>query len=108
MPSFSAVIAAGLRSTGVKATLSEWLGKPITLQDHNFWRAASGTSSFTGESVSVQKALQLATVWACVRLISETIGTLPLGFYERQADGSRAPATRHTLYTLLHDQPTRR
>ena len=49
--------------------------------------------------------MQLSTVWACVRLLSETIGTLPLGVYVRKADGSRAPAPDHTLYSTLHDSP---
>src|SRR5690606_23470109 len=34
----------------------------------------------------------LSAVWACTRLVSQTIATLPIGLYERKADGSRAPA----------------
>jgi HK97 family phage portal protein len=40
-----------------------------------------------------------------VRLIAETLATLPLGFYRRNADGSRTPATQHSLYEILHNQP---
>jgi HK97 family phage portal protein len=40
-----------------------------------------------------------------VRLISETLATLPLGFYSSNADGSRAQATGHVLYEVLHNQP---
>lgn len=95
----------GRIKSAIRAALQSWLGVPISLQDGAFWREWAGTGSFTGKSVSVDKALQLATVWACVRLISETLATLPFRFYQRNADGSRTPATGHDLYTILHDQP---
>jgi len=50
-------------------------------------------------------AMQLATVWACVRLLSETIGTLPLGIYRKDDKGRRSAASDHALYGLLHDSP---
>ena len=45
-----------------------------------------GTSG-SGKSVTVQSAIQLSTVYACVRVISETIASLPLGIYETVNDG---------------------
>lgn len=56
----------------------------------------------------INKAMQLSVVWSCVRLISETIATLPLITYERrQVDGRdvRVVAREHPLYSLLHDSP---
>jgi HK97 family phage portal protein len=50
-------------------------------------------------------ALQIATVWACIRLIAETISTLPMLVYRTQADGGRVLAKDHPLYELLHDSP---
>ena len=55
--------------------------------------------------LSANVALRLGTVWACIRLLSETIGTLPLGFYRRDTNGARLSATDHPLYALLHDSP---
>lgn len=52
----------------------------------------------------INAALQLSTVWACVRLIAETLSTLPLLLYERQGD-RREVARNHPLYPLLHDMP---
>ena len=46
-----------------------------------------GTSG-SGKSVTVQSAIQLSTVYACVRVISETIASLPLGIYETVNDGN--------------------
>ncbi|ECF1925802.1 phage portal protein, partial [Salmonella enterica subsp. enterica serovar Newport] len=40
----------------------------------------------------------------CVNLLSQTVATLPLGFFERTADG-RKTARDHPLYELLHNQP---
>jgi HK97 family phage portal protein len=88
----------------VKSAVLKWLGHPISLSDGEFWAAFAG-GSFNGKPVTVDSALQLSTVWSCVRLISETISTLPLGFYEKLPDGSRKAATDHPLYELLHNQP---
>ena len=57
---------------------------------------------------AVNAALQLSVVWSCVRLIAETIATLPLITYERKVvDGRevRVVAREHPLYYLLHDSP---
>ncbi|KAK1548193.1 hypothetical protein Q3G72_001361 [Acer saccharum] len=54
--------------------------------------------------VTVDSAMQLGVVWACVRLIAETISTLPLITYKRRGDG-RVVADDHPLYALLHDSP---
>ena len=62
-----------------------------------------GTSG-SGKSVPVHSAIQLSTVYACVRVISETIASLPLGIYETVNDGNEK-ATDHPLYRLLHDEP---
>lgn len=61
--------------------------------------------SDSGESVSVDSALQLATVWACVRLISETVATLPLFLYRKGPRDSREIAVNEPLYAILHDSP---
>lgn len=50
-------------------------------------------------------AMQIATVWACIRLIAETISTLPMLVYRTQADGGRSVDRDHPLYELLHDSP---
>lgn len=76
----------------------------LLLSDPAGWSVAGG-DSYAGKAVTPNSALQLATVWACVRLLAETVATLPLGVYERGASGGKAPARDHPLYALLHDQP---
>ncbi|MBB6578000.1 HK97 family phage portal protein [Comamonas odontotermitis] len=58
----------------------------------------------SGAVLTDQKLLRLSTVWACTRLISETIATLPLGMNERTATGKRA-APDHWLHRIIHAQP---
>ena len=62
-----------------------------------------GTSG-AGKSVTPTSAMRLSAVYACVRVIAETIASLPLNVYEITPDGSRK-ATDHPLYRLLHDEP---
>ncbi|CAM3637532.1 phage portal protein [Xenorhabdus thuongxuanensis] len=50
-------------------------------------------------------ALQLSTVWACVRLLSETVSTLPLKLYKSKDDGSRELAKNHPVYAILCNRP---
>lgn len=50
------------------------------------------------------RILRLSAVWACVRLLAETISTLPIGVYEYTATG-RKPAREFWLFELVHDMP---
>ncbi len=57
-----------------------------------------------GGGVSEEGAMRLSAVYACVRVLAETVAALPLIVYERQERGKRR-ATETSLYTLLHDAP---
>lgn len=64
----------------------------------------SGFYAYTGRYVSPESASGLAAVGAAVRLISETIGSLPLITY--RGDGNdRTRALNAWQYELLHDRP---
>ena len=62
-----------------------------------------GTSG-SGKPVNANTAIQLSTVYACIRVISETIASLPLGVYKITETGNEK-ATDHPLFHLLHDEP---
>lgn len=68
----------------IKSAIVNWLGETIGLNDAAFWQEWYGTSS-SGKVVTAEKALALAAVWACVRLLSESVSTLPMKIYERSA-----------------------
>lgn len=88
----------------VKSALLNWLGVPISLTDGAFWAAWTSANNFSGKNVTVNSALQLSAAWACVRLISETLSTLPMNLY-RDTGGAKVIAKDHQLYSLLHTQP---
>ena len=61
-------------------------------------------SSASGKTVNPRNAVQVSTVYACVRVIAETIASLPISVYEDTGTGSRK-AVEHPLQRLLHDEP---
>ena len=79
-------------------------GKTIRLTDSGFWSWFGGMSS-SGQSVSVDRAMRLSAVWACVRLVSTSVAGLPLGLYKRLPDGSREDARDHVVYDIIHASP---
>lgn len=79
--------------------LSDTVSCPINIP------AGFAASSYDGRYISPDKALQLSTVFACVRLISETVGTLPCQVYERKENNGKVLVHDHWLYTILHDEP---
>jgi len=91
-------------------SISDWitrLFKPPAEKRTSFEdlaRMFSLGNTYSGKRVSDEGALQQVTVFACVRLIAESIGMLPLKLYKR-IPGGKKPATEHPLYNLLHTAP---
>jgi HK97 family phage portal protein len=54
----------------------------------------------TEKPVTFDSAMQLSVVWACVKLLSETVASLPLNVY-RKRGGQRVPASEHPLSLLF-------
>ena len=61
-------------------------------------------ASSSGRRVTERTAMQMTAVYSCVRILSETLASLPLHIYESSDTNSRK-ATKHPLYKLLHDEP---
>lgn len=57
------------------------------------------------EIVTAEDAMKVAAVFACVRVIAETVATLPCILYRRLPGGGKERATDHPLYSVLHDSP---
>ena len=57
-----------------------------------------------GYSGGVTQAMRVSAVMACVRILSESIASLPLILY-RRTDQGKERATDMPLYYLLHDKP---
>ncbi|WP_270737763.1 phage portal protein [Streptococcus anginosus] len=78
-------------------------GEPKNKYEGNDFSLLFGRTS-SGKTVNERTALQTTAVYACVRILSETIASLPLHVY-RYTEGGKAKDTEHVLYTLLHDEP---
>lgn len=61
-------------------------------------------STSSGKTVNERTAMQTTAVYACVRILAETIASLPLQTYKRTENG-KEKAIDHYLYRLLHDEP---
>lgn len=61
-------------------------------------------NSVSGKTVTARSAIQVSTVYACVRVIAETVASLPLNVYEATGKGG-VKALDHPLQRLLHDEP---
>ena len=64
-----------------------------------------GSPSASGKAVTHESALAVSTVFACVRILSETIGSLPLHVYKRLDGGGKIKAYAHPLYDLIASRP---
>jgi HK97 family phage portal protein len=62
-----------------------WAGRSVQLRQQQLTLeqllAEEGAPTAAGEAVTVDKALRLSTVWGCVRLLADSVSTLPLHVY---------------------------
>lgn len=64
----------------------------------------AGDRTQAGVNVTVEGSLALTAVWACVRVLAESVAQLPYILYRRQGQGKER-ALEHPLYRLLKQQP---
>lgn len=57
-----------------------------------------------GKTVNERSAMQATAVYACVRILAESIAGLPLHLY-RYNDSGKEMVIDHPLYRVLHDEP---
>lgn len=62
---------------------------------------SNGAPNHTGVPVNEQTALNFSAVYAAIRLLTETVSTLPIHLYERTENGERRIVEEHPLSTLL-------
>lgn len=72
----------------------------------DFWFNPIGYSSAFGGYLAPDLAMRCAAVFACVKIIAETLGSLPCITY-RRLDRGKERATDHAMYRLLRYQPNR-
>lgn len=85
-------------------SISSWIGRRFGLTDAKPWAQFYGGASHSGKSVTLDRALQLSTFWACVRLTAGAMASMPLQLFEKDSHGGRHPAD-HELVNLLTVSP---
>lgn len=65
----------------------------------------AGSSSSTGVQVTENRAIQVATVYACVKVLAESIAQLPLKVYRTLPDGGREAMHSDPLADVLVQAP---
>ena len=67
-----------------------------------------GGATKSGATVTVETALQVSAVLACVRVIAEGVAQVPFRVMRESPDGkTRLPAKSHPLWDVLHRKPNR-
>lgn len=88
---------------GILSGLFKSRDKPENKLSNNSHSFFVGQSS-SGKRVNEKTAMTMSAVYSCVRVLSETLASLPLHVYENTEVGSKK-ATQHSLYNLLHNEP---
>lgn len=63
------------------------------------WRSAAG------KIVTERNSMQVTAVYACVRVITESMASLPIHLYRYNKTGGKDKAVYHPLYFLLQNEP---
>jgi len=64
-----------------------------------------GGESAAGVAVNDESAMSVATVYACIAVLSESVAQLPCKLYTGSGTDDRQAANSHRTYGLLHDAP---
>ena len=76
-----------------------WLDRDTGLPRTSYFPAASGVV------VTEESAMRVTAVFACVRILSWSLASLPLHVYRRLDPRGKERAGTHPLYRLLHERP---
>jgi HK97 family phage portal protein len=81
------------------------LGREKKLTSLDLWRELyGGKETKSGQRVTVETALQVAAVFACLRVLADGISQVPLKVLRENGD-TREPAKDHPLYRVLSRKP---
>lgn len=92
-----------LKAVGFDTTSVEWYARNGYPQLYSL--LGGGSQSWSGESVTIQSALTNSVVWACNKIISESIGFIPAVLMREEADGDVLPAKKHPMFTAMKYAP---
>ena len=59
----------------------------------------------SGKVINEKNAMQASAVYACIRVLSETVASLPISVFSNGDDGGKIKEYDHPLYRILHSEP---
>ena len=62
-------------------------------------------NSNSGVQVDELRAMQTSAVYACVKILAETVASLPLHLFKKGKDGKNESAEQHPLSSCLYEMP---
>lgn len=68
------------------------------------YEMSGSNATSSGEAINNETAMRIVTVYACIRVLSQAVASLPLSIFERIKEGSKE-ADNHPLYYLLSTEP---
>ena len=83
-----------------------WLGGNTTQRNRGVQYPSPGYQEAAAVSVTEDTAMQVSAVWACVRLLSETVASLPVNVYRKTTNG-RELAPEFWFAKLMARKPNR-
>lgn len=89
---------------GMIKDFSEWRKTTKNSVAGNSFPFQLGNST-SNKRVTERSAMQMTAVYACVRILSEAVASLPLSLYAYNDKGGKEKSTDNQLYFLLHDEP---
>ena len=69
------------------------------------WGEMGGSRTASGVRVNADTSMACSAYTACIRVISDSVSSLPLHLYERLPNGGKRKASENPIYRLLHQQP---
>lgn len=88
------------------SSFSNWVMGGLRRSKGIQYSTPSSYSEDAASTVTYDSAMQLSAVWACVKLLSETVASLPLTIYKKTPDG-RVVHETHALTTLFNGKVNR-
>lgn len=64
-----------------------------------------GPPTLSGVRISADTAMRISAVYACVRVLSEDIASLPVHVYQEKKSGTKERAEDHRLEWILYSEP---
>ena len=88
-----------------------FLGRRADMDDRSpwgsFWFEPVTLRTVSGARISTETALRLSAVYACVRILAESMASLPFILYRPGSGRGKVEVTDHWLYQLFHIRPNR-